>query len=150
MSISSVLSTLILWGRGAKHARCFFKVFGYYVHLLSKNIAGLAVHGGNGAVEIRAFLFFDLLSSLQPLGVMATNPSGFCGQMFRGTVSARSQGQADTDKAPSSRSGGSPRPEQEGSRQQSHRTTIHMHPLMYVFSAAAATASLEEGFHVNV
>ena len=58
MSISSVLSTLILWGRGAKHARCFSKVFGYYVHLLSKNIAGLAVHGGNGAVKICGFLFF--------------------------------------------------------------------------------------------
>ena len=68
MSISSVLSTLILWGRGAKHARCFFKVFGYYVHLLSKNIAGLAVHGGNGAVTICWFLFFVLLSSLQALG----------------------------------------------------------------------------------
>ena len=68
MSISSVLSTLILRGRGAKHARCFFKVFGYYVHLLSKNIAGLAVHGGNGAVTICWFLFFVLLSSLQALG----------------------------------------------------------------------------------
>ena len=31
------------------------------------------------------------------------------------------QGQADKDKAPSSRSGGSPRQEQEGSGQQSHR-----------------------------
>ena len=68
MSISSVLSTLTLWGRGAKHAKCFFKVFGYYVHLLSKNIAGLAVHGGNGAVTICWFLFFVLLSSLQALG----------------------------------------------------------------------------------
>ena len=63
MSISSVLSTLILRGRGAKHARCFFKVFGYYVHLLSENIEGLAVHGGNGAVKICGFCFFVVVAS---------------------------------------------------------------------------------------
>ena len=41
--------------------------------------------------------------------------------MSYNTVSAQSQGQADKDKVPSSRSGGSPRQEQGGSRRQCHR-----------------------------
>ena len=64
-----------LGGRGAKHARCFTKVFGYYVHLLSKNICGTCDSWGKlSCRDLRVFVFAVVVASSHHFGGNGDEP----------------------------------------------------------------------------